>query len=176
MVSLYRPQWVDKQYFLHNWPWISPWIKSISNELDITIHMIASQLSGHCDVISNWLRRHHQNENWASETWGRRSSFLSSFMDSICHVRSKIMYVLSWQTVSALTQVLFWCLFPSLLCNSRNKHQNNPLVSAETVRHSSAYIILYIPHSLIWGVFFEFKVWPMFQCCHCRVVCNIILY
>ena len=28
--------------------------------------------------------------------------------------------------------------------NSGNKHQNNPLLSAETVRHSSAYIILYV--------------------------------
>ena len=25
-----------------------------------------------------------------------------------------------------------------------NKHQNNPLVSAETIRHSSTYIILYL--------------------------------
>ena len=39
---------------------------------------------------------------------------------------------------------LFLCLFPSLLRNSGNKHKNNPLVSAETVRHSSTYIILYI--------------------------------
>ena len=54
------------------------------------------------------------------------------------------MYVLSWRTVSALTRVLFWYLFPSLLRNSENKHQNNPLVSAETVRHLSIYIILYI--------------------------------
>ena len=54
------------------------------------------------------------------------------------------MYVLSWRTVSALTRVLFWYLFPSLLRNSGNKHQNNPLVSAETVRHSSTYIILYV--------------------------------
>ena len=54
------------------------------------------------------------------------------------------MYALSWRTVSALTQVLFWCLFPSLLRNSGNKHQNNPLVSAETVCHSSRYIILFI--------------------------------
>ena len=44
--------------FLHDRPWISPWIKSISNELDITIHMIASKLSSHCDVIANWLWRH----------------------------------------------------------------------------------------------------------------------
>ena len=54
------------------------------------------------------------------------------------------MYVLEWRTVSALTRVLFWYLFPSLLHNSGNKHQNNPLVSAETIRHSSTYIILYI--------------------------------
>ena len=52
--------------FLHDRPWISPWIKSISNEIDITIH------------------------------------------------------------------------------NSGNKHQNNRVVSTETVRHSSTYIILYV--------------------------------
>ena len=33
-------------YFLHDQPWISSWIKSISNELDIIIHLIASQWSG----------------------------------------------------------------------------------------------------------------------------------
>ena len=51
------------------------------------------------------------------------------------------MHELSWRTVSVLTRVLFWTLFPSLLCNAGNKHQNNPLVSAETVRHSSTYIL-----------------------------------
>ena len=29
------------------------------------------------------------------------------------------------------------------------KHQNNPLVSAETIRHSSTYIILYVFHPLL---------------------------
>ena len=53
-------------------------------------------------------------------------------MDSLCRVRNKI-----------ITRVLFWYLFPSLLRNSGNKHQNNPLVSTETVRDSSTYIILY---------------------------------
>ena len=62
----------------------------------------------------------------------------------LCRVRNKIMYVLSWRTVSSLTRMLFLCLFPSLLRNSGNKHKNNPLVSAETVRHSSTYIILYV--------------------------------
>ena len=53
--------------FLHELPWILPWIKLISNELDITIHMIASQLSHYCDVIGNWLWRHQQNEDRVSE-------------------------------------------------------------------------------------------------------------
>ena len=64
------------------------------------------------------------------------------------------MYVLSWRTVSVLTQVLFWYLFPSLLHNSGNKHQNNPLVSVEKVRHSSTYIILYLPDPA-----FSFQHW-----------------
>ena len=112
--------------FLHDLTWISPWIKSISNESDITNHVIASQLSGYCDVIRNRLWRHQQNENRASVTWGRcvKTVVLSSFMPSLCHVRNKIMYVISWRTVSALTRVLFWCLFPSLLRNLGNKHQN----------------------------------------------------
>ena len=57
--------------FSHDRPWISPWIKSISNELDITIQVIASQFSGHCDVISTRLWRHQQNVDWASEPRGR---------------------------------------------------------------------------------------------------------
>ena len=128
-------------YFLHDRPRISPWMKSISNLLDIIIHVMASKLSGDCDVINNRLWRHQQNVNPASEArvdvW--RLSFLSSFLSSLCRVRNKIMYVLSWRTVPALTRVLFWCLFPSLLRNSGN----NPLVSAETIRHSSTYNFLY---------------------------------
>ena len=45
----------------------------------------------------------------------------------------RIMYILSWRTVSALTRGLFWC-----------KHQNNTRVSTETVRHESRYIILFL--------------------------------
>ena len=56
------------------------------------------------------------------------------------------MYVLKWQTVSALMRGLFWCSFPELRSNNRNKHQNNTCVSAETVRLLSTYIILF----LIW--------------------------
>ena len=53
------------------------------------------------------------------------------------------MYVLEWRTVSAFTRVLFWYLFPELRCNEGNKHQNTQ-VSAETVRHKSTYIILFL--------------------------------
>ena len=56
------------------------------------------------------------------------------------------MYVLSWRTVSVLTRGLFRCLFPELQSNSGNKPKNNPMMSAETVRHSSTYIILYVMH------------------------------
>ena len=39
---------------------------------------------------------------------------------------------------------LFLCLFPELLCNSRNKHKNNTWVCADTVCHESSYIILFL--------------------------------
>ena len=54
------------------------------------------------------------------------------------------MYVLEWRIVSAPTRGLFWCLFPELRSNEGNKHQNNTRVSAETVRHESTYIILFL--------------------------------
>ena len=104
-----------------NWSRISLWTKLISDELDITVLMIASQLSGHCDVIRNRLWRHQQYVNRASETRGLcvKTVILSSFMDSLCCVGSRIMYALTSWAVYALTRlrVLFWCLFPSLLCN-----------------------------------------------------------
>ena len=124
----------------------SQWMKSTSNELDITIHVIASQLYGHCDIISNRLWCHQQNENWASETQGRCVKIVVSIV-SYGFVMSckKWNNVYTRVTVSALTWVLLWCLFPSLLRNTGNKHQNNPFVSAEAVRHWSTYIIIYIP-------------------------------
>ena len=134
--------WTNYDYFFHDRPWISAWIKSISNELDITFHVLASQLCGHCDVISNrlWRQQHVNRVTHGVDVW--RSSFLSPFMDSFYRVRNEIMNVLAWRTVSALHRVLFSVYF--LHCCATNKHQNNPLVSAETVRHTSAYIILYI--------------------------------
>ena len=129
----------------HDRPWISLWIKWISNELDITIHVIVSQLSGYCDVINNQLWHHQQSINPASEAQGGCVKIvLLSYLSSLCHVRNKIMYVFLWGTVSALTRVLLWCLFLSLLRKSGNKQQNNPRVSTETGCHLSTYISLYL--------------------------------
>ena len=150
------------RFFLHDRPWISPWIKSISNELDITTHVIASQLSHYCGVISNRLWRHQQNEDRASETRGRCVKIVVfSVIDSLAmSCKNKIIHVLSWWTVSVLTRVLFLCLFPSLL---RNK--NNSLVSTETVSHSSTYNILYIGRGSI-GL--HQHSWTQFGTCGCR--------
>ena len=56
----------------------------------------------------------------------------------------RIMYVLAWRTVYALTRGLFWCLFSELRSNEGNIPQNNTRVSAYTVRHKSKYIILFL--------------------------------
>ena len=56
----------------------------------------------------------------------------------------RMMFVLEWRIVSALTRGLFWCLFPELRSNEGNKYQNNIRVRAETVRHESTYIILFL--------------------------------
>ena len=62
--------------------------------------MIASLLSGHCDIISNQLCRLQQNVNRTSETrgWCMNIAVLSSFMDSWRRASNKIMYVLSLRT------------------------------------------------------------------------------
>ena len=95
------------------------------------------------------LWRHQQDEDRASETQGRcvKIVILSSFMDSFCRVRNKIMHVLSWRTAPVLIRVSILYLFPSLLRHLGEKHKNNPLTSAETVRHSSIYIVLYVSRS-----------------------------
>ena len=130
----------DKRYiFLRDLLWISPWIKSISNELDITIHVITSQLSGHCDVIGNRLWRHQQNENWASEARERCVKIIV-----FIGIYGSVMSCKKWNNVCTLPTNCFCThssvilvLFPSLLRDSGNKHQNNPFVSTITVPHSS---------------------------------------
>ena len=94
--------------------------------------MIASQLSGHCEVISNRLWRHQQNVNRASETRRRRVKIvvLSLFMDSSCRLRNKIIYALSWRTVYALTRVLFFGVYFHRCCTTRTINANITLSRA----------------------------------------------
>ena len=138
------------------WEWViltRPAVNIAVNKIDIL--RVRYHYSRYCVTIVWPLWRHQQSivTSSAQRKPGERrrhgddvslSSFLSSFMDSLCRVRNKTMYVLSRRTISAHTRVLFWNLFPSLLRNPGNKHQNNPLMSTETVCHSSAYIILYV--------------------------------
>ena len=70
-------------------------------------------------------------------------------MDSLCCVRNKIMYVHLWRTVSALTRVLFWCLFPSLRINTK-------ITSRERWNSSS---LEYIHYSLYLRDWFYIEVW-----------------
>ena len=90
--------------------------------------MIASQLSAHCDVISSRLWRHQQNENRAG---GR-------------YVKIVVFIVIHGAHSSVIPLFIY-------------RHQNHPLVSTITVRHSSPYIILYkIPFESIWNDMYMF--------------------
>ena len=86
---------------------------------------------------------------WDTRTMCTDRRFYRHFMDSLCRLRNKLMYILSWRTVSALTQVLCWCLFPSLLCNSGNKHQNN------THERWNSLSLEYIHYSIFSGCFWK---------------------
>ena len=86
----------------------------------INIELIRYHLSRVLVTIVWSLWRHRQSivtssaEHKASGTrdgvW--RSSFLASFMEALCRVRNKIIYILLWQTVYALTRVFFCVYFP----------------------------------------------------------------
>ena len=101
-------------------------------------------------IVSLWRRQQsivtssaeRRPSEWDTGTMCKDHFFVIIYGYVNC-IRNKIMYVISSRTVSTFTQVLFLCLFPSLLRNSGNKWKNNPLVRAETTRHSSTYILLY---------------------------------
>ena len=132
--------------FLCDRPWTSPWIKSISDELDIINHVITSQLSHYCDAISNRLWCHQQNEDWGRETSGHCVKIVIFMV-----IYGFLMSCEKWNNVCTLMtncycahlSVIF-VLISLLLRNSGNKHKSNPLMSIETVRHPSTYIILYL--------------------------------
>ena len=154
--------------FLHDRPWISPWIKSISKELDIVIHVIASHLSGHCDVICNRLWPHQQNGNWGSETRERcvKIVVLSLFMDSFCRVRNKIMYVLLWRMFLRSLGCYFGVYFPS--CEATREINNKITLSWAlkqfvTRVHTLLYIYIYGIYHRIYTTFCFSPVGPTHQ-------------
>ena len=123
--------------FLHDRPWISPWMKPIYNELDITIHVIASQLPCDCGVISNRMWRYLQNEDRASETreWCVKIVVFVIIYGSVISCKKL-------DDVCTLVKKCF-CAHSSVIY-AFIKHKNNPLVSAETVRHTNTYTIIYL--------------------------------
>ena len=95
-----------------------PWIKWISNELDIPFHVLVSQLSGHCNA-RNILWRHQHNVNRASDTrgWFVKIVILTVTYGFVMSCKKWNNVLLSWQTISVLTPVLFWCIFPRCCAN-----------------------------------------------------------
>ena len=107
-----RSLWsVNCDAFLHDWPWISPWIKSMSNELD---HYSRDGIT----IV--WSLCHHQQSIVTSSAEPRPSKWDIGTMCKDRHLLSRVRIFSRW-TVSALTRGLFWCLFPLLLCNLGNK-------------------------------------------------------
>ena len=105
-IKLFNTFSTSKGLFLHDWPWILPWIKSTSNELDIIIHVIASQLSGHCDVISNRLWRHQQNVKRASETRGNVWRSSKSYDSPHCQSRGQIL-IPNWKRTRTRVHIVY---------------------------------------------------------------------
>ena len=86
-----------------------------------------------------------------------------SIMFSPCSLR--IMYVLEWRIVSALTRGLFWCLFPKLGSNEGSKCQNNARVSTEMVHHERTYIIIFLTrHNESINDYKKDKLYTSFPC------------
>ena len=101
-ISFYGPD----QYFTLSLSFViltRPAINIAVNKIDL--QRIRYHLS-HYRVRIVWsLWRHPGDDMW-------KSSFVSSFTDTLDHVRNKTMYVVEWRTVYALNWDIFWCLFP----------------------------------------------------------------
>ena len=73
-----------------------------------------------CDVISRTRteRMRHGDDMW-------RSSFLSAFMDSLCRIRKKMMFVLEWQTVFCAHERIILVFILRVAQKLGNIYQNN---------------------------------------------------
>ena len=91
--------------FLHDQLRISPWIRTISNELDITFHVSFTI------VWSLW--RHHQNVNRTSETRGRCVKIVALVVinEYVISCKKKI-HVFPWRCIT-LIALLFSIIYVS---------------------------------------------------------------
>ena len=85
-------------YFVYDRSWIRPWIKSISNELDITFYVLAPQLSRRVPLCV------------------RIVFFIASYRFIMLY-KNRIIYVLLWRTIYVVTPVLWLYSFPPSLRN-----------------------------------------------------------
>ena len=88
--------------------------------------------------------RHHNVSHFiqASRCWMLNATCRWLLQGMYPIVSYRMMYVLEWWTVFAFTRGLFW--FAQLRINEGNKHQNNTLMSGETVRYENTYIIFFL--------------------------------
>ena len=141
--------------------------KSICNELNIIIHVIASQLCGHFDAISNRLWRHQQNVNRASETRGWCVKVEDRCLQRNLWIRYVVYEILSWRTVYALTRVLYWCFCPA--CRTT--------LIATRFRVAVIGPIIQVPHCIrvlfyfVWFVFINHIFQFYYELC---TYCNIL--
>ena len=91
-------------------------------------HMFVIQWECTCHKIGERVQR-HRYDIWRHCRYTDIYALLERFEKRLMS-KYRIMYVLAWRTVYALTRGLFWCLFPELRSNEGNKHQNNTRVSA----------------------------------------------
>ena len=123
---------IKREHFLRYWPFVRGIHRSLVNSPHKSQWRGALMFSLICTWMDGWV-----NNREAGDLRRHCAHY------DVTVIENNI-YVLERRTVSALTRVLFWCLFPELRSSEGNKHQNNTRVSTEAVRHESTYIILYL--------------------------------
>ena len=96
-----------------------------------------------CDVTSR------TKTEWVTPGWCVKIvAYIVIFAFIMPFVRNKKCMYSRGELFLCSLEFYFGVYPPSLLRNSGNKHQNNPLLSVETVRHLSTYIILYVSFAM----------------------------
>ena len=123
------------------------WITSDHGQIFCKLEALKnSHLANVFLVLTKLCTRHQRAVLWSTSraTWVIPGWWTRRRIRVISYGTYRIMYILAWRTVDALTRGLYCCLFPELRSNEENKHKNNTRVSAWTVRHKRTYIILFL--------------------------------